>query len=210
MQAPPPGSTPPESPPVAGAGAGAATLVAAIGAVAAALVLTIVPAHEGTVLAGYWDHLGRVVTACTGHTRTAVLGRKYTPAECQALLASDLVAHNRALERCIPGPLPAHVKAAFLSLHFNVGHGAKGVKDGVCTRKSGRPSTLSVHANAGRLDLACAEITKWTGVRGLDCADPANRCGGIPRRRADERALCEGRYPGGPADPAAPAPGPMV
>jgi lysozyme len=183
-----------------------AALVAAIGAVAAALVLVVVPRHEGTVLGGYWDALGRVVTACTGHTETAVLGRRYTAAECEELLASDLVKHNRALERCIPGPLAPHVKAAFLSLHFNVGHGKAGTKDGVCVLKSGRPSTLSVLANRGDIAGACAEISKWTGVRGRDCSIAANRCGGIVRRRADERALCEGKYPGGPNDPANAAP----
>lgn len=87
--------------PVGGGSTG--VLVAAIGATAAALVLTLVPRFEGTVLWGYRD-IGGVITACTGHTRHAVLGRRYTAAECEAFLASDLVRHTQDL-RCIKRPL---------------------------------------------------------------------------------------------------------
>jgi len=182
-------------------------LVAAIGATAAALVLLLVPAHEGTVLKGYRDIAG-VVTACTGNTSAAVLGKRYTPDQCRQLLASDLVKHTRDLD-CIttPTPLQPHERAALLSFAFNVGPGRAGVKDGLCTLKSGRPSTLRVLANAGDMPGACAQLSLWTGVRGRDCALRENRffCGGIVRRRADERAMCEGRYIGAPPAAAASA-----
>jgi lysozyme len=175
----------------------APALVALVGAAAAALVLVLVPRHEGTVLHGYRDIAG-VVTACVGHTRTAVLGRRYTPQQCQALLVSDLVMHAKDLA-CITHPLKPHEKAALLSFALNVGPGQPGKKDGLCWLKNGRPSTLRQLANAGDMPGACAQLSLWTGVRGRDCAVKENRCGGIPRRRADERALCEGRYLGAPA-----------
>lgn len=175
-----------------------AALVAAVGALAAALVLLMVPPFEGTVLHGYRD-IGGVVTACTGHTSQAVLGRRYTVAECEALLASDLVKHARDLA-CITHPLQPHEKAALLSFAFNLGPGQAGVKDGLCTLKSGKPSSIRRLANAGDMPGACAAIELFTGVAGRDCKLAENRrfCGGIVTRRAAERAMCEGRYLGAP------------
>ncbi len=205
----PPAQDPSASPVHAAAPpAPAATLVAAIGATAAALVMLLVPAHEGTVLRGYRDIAG-VVTACTGNTSAAVLGRRYTPEQCRQLLASDLVKHAQDLA-CITTPLQPHERAALLSFAFNVGPGTPGVKDGLCTLKSGKPSTLRVLANQGDMAGACAQLSLWTGVRGRDCALRENRgfCGGIVRRRADERAMCEGRYLGAPAAAASAASAP--
>jgi lysozyme len=219
-----PGHTPPDLPPPPGHGTGPATaaaglhaaagvpgmatLVASIGAAAAALVLVIVPKHEGNVLRGYVDPVG-IVTACMGHTRTAVLGRRYTPAECQALLVQDLVMHAKDLA-CITHPLQPWERAALLSFAFNVGPGKAGVKDGLCTLRSGRPSTIRRLANAGDMAGACASISGWVyatrmGQR-LDCRVRSNWCWGLVLRRADERALCEGKFPGGrlgASDPAA-------
>lgn len=185
-------------------GPGIAALVVMIGAVAAALAVPLVARYEGTVLVGYRDIAG-VVTACTGHTRTAVLGRRYTAQQCADFLASDLVKHAVDLQRCITRPLQPHETAALLSFVFNVGHGRKGVKDGLCELKRGGPSTIARLANAGDMAGACASLSDWTGVRGKDCRVAANLCSGIVHRRAAERAMCEGNYLGGPG--AAPAPG---
>ena len=40
---------------------------------------------------------------------------------------------------------------------------------------------------------AGAEFDRWTFFQGKDCRDPSNRCTGLAKRRAEERALCEGR-----------------
>lgn len=206
MQTQPPGVDPAANAPAAPA-AGATPLVAAIGAAAAALVLALVPQHEGTMLWGYRD-IGGVVTACTGHTRYAVLGRRYTPAQCEAWLASDLLRHTQDL-RCIQRPLLAHETAALLSLAFNVGPGKAGVKDGLCELKEGGPSTIVRRANAGDMAGACAAISDWTYVKGRNCALKENAfwCGGIVTRRAAERAMCEGRYARQASGPDAPASG---
>jgi lysozyme len=189
-------------PPAAGAAADpaapahspAAALVAAIGVAAAALVMLLVPPFEGTVQVGYRDIAG-VVTACTGHTKNAVLGRRYTPQQCADFLVGDLVVHAKDLG-CITHPLQPYEKAALLSFVFNVGHGKAGVKDGLCRLKSGAPSTLVRLANAGDMQGACAQLSHWVGVRGRDCRAAASRCAGIVERRKAERAMCEGSYQG--------------
>lgn len=166
----------------AAAGPGA-RLALLIGGAAAALVLAMTPHFEGTVKRGYAD-IGGVVTACTGHTLTAQLGRTYTAAECEQLLAKDLVAHWWPLARCITVPMAPHTKAALLDLAFNVGPGA------VCR------GSVARHINAGRLTEGCAAILQYVYVRLdgrlRDCREPAyaRRCGGIVTRRQAEAALC--------------------
>ena len=143
---------------------------------------------------GYRDIAG-IVTACAGHTRTAVLGRRYTPQQCADFLVSDLVVHAKDLQ-CITHPLKPHETAALLSFAFNVGPGEAGRKDGLCVLKRGGPSTLVKLANAGDMAGACAQLSNWTGVKGRDCAAKGSGCAGIVQRRAAERAMCEGRYIG--------------
>jgi lysozyme len=81
-------------------------LIATVGAGCCAILLNYVPQFEGTILRGYKDPIG-IVTACTGHTKTAVLGRPYTPAECEELLQVDLIKHAKpVLVRPIRSPPP--------------------------------------------------------------------------------------------------------
>lgn len=176
-----------------------AALVTAVGATAAALALAFIPPWEATPLVGYRD-IGGVITACTGHTATAVLGKRYTPADCQALLASDLVKHAKDLD-CIktPQPLQPHEKAALLSVAFNVGPGRAGVKDGLCVLRDGRPTTIRTAASRGDMKAACASISEWAYSGGKDCRVAANKCSGIPRRRQAERDMCDGHWVGAAA-----------
>ncbi|MCW7541873.1 lysozyme [Aquabacterium sp. A7-Y] len=143
-----------------------------VGVAVAALVVPGVLLFEGTVYEGYRDPIG-IVTACTGHTETAQLGRRYTPAECEQLLYRDLLKHADDLQ-CIKVPLKDHEKAAFISFSFNVG------------REKFCGSSLVRKANAGDLIGACAELSRWVwaGDRKLQ---------GLVKRRAHERALCEGK-----------------
>lgn len=145
----------------------------AVGASAAVLALaaTFIPPHEGTILRGYRDPIG-VVTSCIGHTKTAVLGRTYTPEECQRLFREDLLEHADAIAPCLTRPLPVETHAAFLSFAFNVG------------ARRFCESSLARKANAGDLGGACAELSRWVLAGG-------KKLPGLVKRRADERALCE-------------------
>ena len=150
-------------------------LIASIGASAAAIVTAFVAQHEGLRLWAYRDPVG-VLTACYGHTGPDVQpGQTYTPAQCREMLERDLARHAQALA-CIHRPLTDGQKAAFVSFAYNVGPQA------FCG------STLARKANAGDLAGACAELDKWVYAKG-------QRLPGLVKRRAAERAMCEGGAP---------------
>lgn len=156
-----------------------ARLVALVGSLAAGLLLTNTPKLEGVVLRGYRDPIG-VVTACSGHTKTAVLGRPYTPAECEQLLATDLVEHAEPVLACTPG-LKGHPYqlAAAVSFAFNVG----------AANYCG--SATAKRFNAGQWAGACKAMNEsdkgapqWVTAGGVVLP-------GLVNRRRIERALCE-------------------
>ncbi len=95
----------------------------------------------------------------------------------------DTVTPPQALARALADvqKLHQHEYDAFLSFAYNVGAGA------FCN------STMARRLNAGDYAGACAEFERWTFFQGRDCRDPSNRCQGLAKRRADERAKCEGR-----------------
>jgi lysozyme len=147
-------------------------LIGGIAAGVLAIAIPLVSHFEGTVNEGYVDPVG-IVTACTGHTETAVLGKTYTEAECDDLLAGDLFSHDADIAQCIQVPLKDHEHAAFLSFAFNVGSGA------FCR------STMLRKINEGDIRGACAELSRWTFAGGRELR-------GLVRRRAAERSICEG------------------
>jgi len=148
-------------------------LAAKIGAGAIALAVPLVAHFEGYVPWVYRDPIGRLA-ACYGHDdQTMTPGKRFTAAECQAMLDEDLLKHTEAID-CIKRPLTDGQKAAFLSFAFNVGNSA------FCG------STLVRKANAGDMAGACAELSRWTMAGGKELP-------GLVRRRAAERAVCEGK-----------------
>ena len=148
-------------------------LVAKIGASSVALVIPLVVYYEGVVLRTYSDPINKI-TACTGHTGPELrMGQRYTKEQCETMLYGDLLKHADALD-CIKTPLADNQKAAFLSFAFNVGNSA------FCR------STLARKANQGDMRGACAELSRWTLAGGKELP-------GLVRRRAAERAMCEGK-----------------
>jgi lysozyme len=154
-------------------------IAGAISAGALALAAAFVPNWEGERLEPYLD-VGGVLTVCDGETK-GVENRRYTPAECKAMLLASLEDHGAAIAPCLPEGLPDNVQAASLSFAYNVGASA------FCKSK------MAAQLKAGNTAQACAELSRWVFVAGRDCRDPANRCAGIVKRRAAERAMCEGR-----------------
>lgn len=148
-------------------------LVARIGAGSVALVVPLVMHFEGTVLRTYKDPIG-ILTSCTGHTGPELMaGQTWTQEQCNQQLYGDLVKHAPALD-CVKAPTTEGQRAAFLSFAFNVGE-AK-----FCQ------STLVRKANQGDMAGACAELSRWTMAGGKELP-------GLVRRRAAERAMCEGK-----------------
>lgn len=147
--------------------------VAAVSAVLAstAIAVPLIAKYEGVEQVGYLDPV-MIPTACAGHTRTAVVGKVYSPQACMDLLARDAIDHGLGIDACIKVAIPTESRAAFTSFAFNVGVGS------FCK------STLNLKLNAGDLRGACAELSKWTYAGGRQLP-------GLVRRRAEERAYCE-------------------
>lgn len=157
--------------------------VAAMGLSAVGLVSLV--AHEGYTDRAVRPLPGDVPTVGFGSTTRpdgapVRLGDTTTPPQALARALADVQRFEGALRRCVTVPLHQHEYDSFLSLAYNVGDAA------FCR------STLVRRLNAGDYAGACAEFDRWTYFQGRDCRDPANRCTGLAKRRAEERAKCEG------------------
>lgn len=148
---------------------------AAIVALAAAIA---VPA-EGLRQLAYYDPPG-ILTVCYGSTTNVEKGRKYSLEECRARLDADMTAAVDAVERCQPG-LPVNVAAAFADAVYNMGPTI------ACDT---RTSTAARLLRAGDIPGACAQLARWNKAR---VAGVLVELPGLTKRRAAERALCEGR-----------------
>lgn len=71
---------------------------------------------------------------------------------------------------------------AIASLLYNVGSGAKGVKDGIIQLRSGEPSTLLKKLNTKDYDGAANEFPRWNKAAGKTLE-------GLTKRRAQEFKL---------------------
>lgn len=150
------------------------TLTALVGTVTTTALLSMLPQLEGTILRGYKDPIG-IVTACAGHTKTAVLGKPYTEQECEELLISDTLEHAQDVNRCYDlqqvGP---YARAGIISFAYNVG------SPSFCA------STFRKKLIA-KDPTACAELSRWVfaGTQILP---------GLVTRRQLERQFCERDY----------------
>lgn len=108
-------------------------------------------------------------------------GERTTPPKALQQKLRDVQAFEGALKECVAVPLHQHEFDAYIRFSYNVGSRA------FCG------STMARKLNAGDYAGACAEFGRWTMFQGKDCRDPANRCAGLVKRRAEEQALCEGR-----------------
>ncbi|CAK8744475.1 Lysozyme RrrD [Sodalis praecaptivus] len=127
--------------------------------------------HEGVRYNPYRDS-GGVLSFCYGHTGSDIVpGERYSAAECQALLDSDLKAAIAVVDANVTVPLTENQKAALASFVYNVGSGAF------------EHSTLLKKLNAGDRVGACNEIRRWKYVDGKVSK-------GLVSRRAVEREFC--------------------
>lgn len=149
-----------------------------------AAALPVVAYFEGTKLVSYADPIGKP-TICRGHTEGVKLGQTASIDQCDAYTVADLLAANAVVNSCVTVPLQDHQRAAFTSFTYNVGRGAKGVKDGFCVLKSGAPSTLVAKLNAGDVTGACQQMLRWTQAGGQVLP-------GLVSRRKEEVKLCLG------------------
>lgn len=130
---------------------------------------------EGLRLTAYQDIVG-VWTICYGHTRTVVPGEARTQAQCDALLAEELLEYRHGVHAYMNEPtlssrLPVQRDVAYSSLAFNVGIAGAG------------GSTAVRRLNAGDIAGGCAALTWWDRAGGRVVR-------GLALRRAAEYPLC--------------------
>ena len=144
------------------------------GSVAAVLMAAaaFIAPWEGEVDHVYYDVVN-VATWCVGHTGSdPVPGKRYTPAECNALLVSDIGKAYAGISGCVHRAVTPNQAVALLSLTFNAGVGA------ICR------STLVRMLNAGEPPAQwCKQILRWDKAGG-------RKIKGLTRRREAEHRLC--------------------
>lgn len=150
----------------------AALIAAGGGALAIAVALLGGPdGVEGRMYVPYQDVVG-VWTVCDGHTGADIInGRRYSDAECDALLASDLAPVKKSVDAAVTVPLSEPMRASLYSFTYNVGVTAF------------RNSTLLRKMNAGDRAGACEELKRWTYAGGKQWK-------GLMNRRAVENEVC--------------------
>lgn len=160
--------------------------ISAIGGVSLGMLAGL-KGFEGKENAAYVERVAgnQVVTVCYGHTRTAKLGQKLSDSQCDALLMKDLnEVYAPIVRRMVHVPLHQWEFDALVDFVYNV----KAPKGGF------ENTTLFRLVNAGRYEEAALQFERWMFVNGKDCRLPANKCGGIPRRREWERRLFQGEF----------------
>lgn len=163
-------------------GIGKVRLVGCVGAICTATLLTCVPMFEGTVDHSYRDPVG-IVTSCTGHTGPELkVGQKFTKEQCQEQLIADLLKHAEPVLKCTPGLKDQPYRlAASVSFAFNEGVTA------YCDGPIGR------HFRAGDYEGGCRNFNESDTGRPQYITADGKVLAGLVRRRAYERAMCEGK-----------------
>jgi lysozyme len=116
--------------------------------VASVTLIASLKREEGIRYEPYYDTVG-VKTVCVGSTNN-VENRRYSEAECEALLRREVREYGTAALACIAVPISQSEYEAYASLAFNIGTGA------FCK------STLVKKLRAGDYLGACKEILRWS------------------------------------------------
>jgi lysozyme len=129
--------------------------------------------HEGFRDTAYDDGVG-VQTIGFGTTEGVKPGDRITVERALVRLGADVDKYAQAVKRCAPVPMYQYEFDASVTLAYNIGAGA------FCG------STVAKRFNAGDYSGACAAFDLWVYAGG-------KKLNGLVKRRAAERALCEGR-----------------
>lgn len=142
--------------------------------IVSAILITSVTKLEGTRYTPYEDVVG-VLTVCQGYAgKDVVRNKKYTPAECKALLQRELASHGQGVLNCVKVPLTQYQYDAFTMFAYNVG------VNGFCTSRS-----VLEPLNKGRYAEACKGMLKWVYADGKYVQ-------GLANRRQYEYKMCMG------------------
>lgn len=146
-------------------------LLGMAGASAITIAGVVLPDLEGVRYEPYYDVAG-VLTVCYGHTgRDIIPGKKYTEAECRALLEKDLIPFDHSVNRSVKVPASEYQKAALITFSYNVGVTAF------------EHSSVLRNLNSGNYRAACDGLRQWIYAGG-------RKWKGLMNRREVERELC--------------------
>lgn len=151
--------------------------------VVAASTLVGIAVNEGYKDEAYIPVRGDVPTIGFGTTTGVKMGDKTTPERSLIRLLDEIEGvYAAGVRRCVTVPLYQHEYEAYVSLAYNIGVSA------FCRKAlPGKPLNLIDLLNAGRYAEACARIEAFKYGPGKKVLP------GLVKRRAKERALCEGR-----------------
>ena len=154
--------------------------------VLAASTLVGIAVHEGYREEAYIPVSGDVPTIGFGTTSGVRMGDKTTPVRSLVRLLDEIEdVYAAGVKRCVKVPLYQHEYEAFVSLAYSVG-----VPTFCRKALPGKRPNLIDLINAERYEEACARIEAFKYGPGRKILP------GLVRRRAEERALCEGRKRG--------------
>jgi len=157
------------------------SLAAIVGATAAAALLTAVPKFEGLVLVAKPDPVG-VVTACIGETQGVKLNERFTVAQCIGKLEPRLADFAESVDRCTPlDRMTVGQRVAVVDFAYNEG-------DGTYCR-----SSIAANFRAGNVAAACRSFNESPSGKPQYVTAAGEELPGLVKRRATERAWCEGR-----------------
>lgn len=139
--------------------------------------------QEGVIPYTYADPVWgwSLPTACAGETGPHIVrGQTYTIPQCMAMLDKRLVADWPVIDACIERPIKMNEAVAIADMVHNFG------PTKICN------STMIAQLNAGLpSSVWCAQMSRWNKA-----GSPLKVNRGLTRRRAEGRAICEGKpYP---------------
>lgn len=160
--------------------------------VLAASTIVSIATHEGYSDKAYIPVPGDVPTIDFGRTNGVKMGDKSNPVRGLQLLLDEVDSvYAQGVRNCVTVPLYQYEFAAYVSLAYNIGVGAfckKADKDRL--DKHGNPYPESDRLidvlNKGDYAEACRRIDSFNKSHGKVLP-------GLVKRRAEERAVCEGR-----------------
>lgn len=142
--------------------------------------------HEGYRNEAYIPVPGDVPTIGFGSTGGVKMGDRTTPVRSLVRLLDEVEGvYAAGVKRCVTVPLYQHEYEAFVRLAYSVG-----VPTFCRKARPGKPPNLIDLINAERYAEACARIEAFKYGPGRKVLP------GLVKRRAEERAICEGKKPG--------------
>jgi len=154
--------------------------------VLAASTLVGIAVHEGYKDEAYVPARGDVPTIGFGTTSGVRMGDKTTPVRSLVRLLDEIEnEYAEGVKRCVKVPLYQHEYEAYVSLAYNIG-----VPTFCRKALPGKPPNLIDLINAGEYAKACGRIEAFKYGPGKKILP------GLVKRRAEERAICEGRKSG--------------